>query len=328
MRAVTVAAPGGPDSLVVSELDTPTPQADEVLIEVAASGVNRADILQRQGFYPSPPGAPDWPGLEVSGRIAAIGKSVDRWRQGDAVCALLPGGGYAEYVCVAASCCLPVPAELSVIHAAALPETVLTVWSNLMDRAAVQPGETALIHGGSSGIGTTAIQILSAFGCTVYCTAGSAEKQQACEALGAARCINYRDQDFVDELREETDGRGVDVILDMVGGDYINRNIDIAAVEGRIVNIAYQAGAQVEVNLLPVMLKRLTLTGSTLRARDAAYKAALVQTVRERAWPWLHSGALRPVVHATFSPSEAGEAHRVMESSKHIGKLLLDWTRI
>jgi putative PIG3 family NAD(P)H quinone oxidoreductase len=325
VRVVAVSAPGDADALVVCEKEKPAPAAGEVLIRVVASGINRADILQRQGFYPAPPGAPEWPGLEVSGRIEAVGSGVQRWQRGDLVCTLLAGGGYAEYVCAPASSCLPIPDAINPVEAAALPETVLTVWSNLMDRAAVAAGDRVLIHGGSSGISTTGIQMLTAYGCEVYATAGSAAKVAACESLGARRCINYREQDFVTELLACTDGYGMDVILDMVGGDYINRNIELAAEDGRIVNIAYQAGFQVEVNFLPVMLKRLVLTGSTLRARDHAFKASLTKSVRERVWPWLVSGQLRPVVHASFPPEQASDAHRMMEAGEHIGKLLLVW---
>ncbi len=325
MRAIAISEPGGPDVLGLTELPDPEPAAGEVLIKVHAAGINRADIVQRQGFYPPPPGAPDTPGLEVAGTVSALGDGVDAWSVGDRVCALLAGGGYAELAIAAAAECLPIPEALSFEEAAGLPETVLTVWSNVMQRAAIRPGESFLVHGGSSGIGTSAIQMLSAYGCPVFATAGSDEKVAVCEALGASRCINYREQDFLVELQAATDGRGVDVILDMVGGDYVDRNIQLAAVNGRIVNIAYLQGSQISANLMPVMLKRLTLTGSTLRARESEFKAALVAEVREQAWPWLDDGRLQAVIHQVFSFAEASDAHRVMEASTHIGKLVLSW---
>lgn len=325
MRAITITEPGGPDVLAISEIADLAPGAGQVLIGVKAAGVNRADVVQRQGFYPPPPGAPDTPGLEVAGEILALGDGVETWSVGDPVCALLAGGGYAEQAIAEAAECLPIPAGLSFEEAAGLPETVFTVWSNVMQRAAIQPGQSFLVHGGSSGIGTTAIQMLREFGCPVYATAGSAEKVAFCEELGAERCVNYREEDFVEVLREATEGKGVDVILDMVGGDYVDRNVQLAATDGRIVNIAYLKGSQVEANLMPVMLKRLQLTGSTLRAREPAFKAALVDEVRRLAWPWVESGALAPVIHRVFSFAEAAEAHRVMEASTHIGKLILRW---
>lgn len=325
MRAIAIAEPGGPEVLALSELPDPVPAAGEVLVRVHAAGVNRADVVQRQGLYPPPPGAPDTPGLEVAGEIVALGEGVDTWSIGDRVCALLAGGGYAEFALANAAECLPIPGTLSYEEAAGLPETVLTVWSNVMQRAAIKPGETFLVHGGSSGIGTTAIQMLKAFGCTVYATAGSPQKVAVCQQLGASRCVNYREEDFLEVLTAETRGQGVDVILDMVGGDYVDRNIRLAAVSGRIVNIAYLKGSQVQVNLMPVMLKRLQLTGSTLRARDAEFKAQLTAEVLARAWPWVASGEVRPVIHRVYSFAEAAEAHRVMESSVHIGKLILAW---
>ncbi len=325
MRAIAISEPGGPEVLGLTELPEPVPGPGEVLINVHAAGINRADIVQRQGFYPPPPGAPATPGLEVSGTVAVLGDGVDSWKPGERVCALLAGGGYAERAVAAAAECLPIPDELSFEEAAGLPEVVLTVWSNVMQRAAIRPGESFLVHGGSSGIGTAAIQMLSAYGCPVFATAGSAAKTEVCEALGATRCINYREQDFVAELLAATDGQGVDVILDMVGGDYVDRNIQLAAVNGRIVNIAYLQGSKVSANLMPVMLKRLTLTGSTLRAREPEFKAALVSEVRHQAWPWLDDGRLQAVIHQVFSYAEASEAHRVMEASTHIGKLVLSW---
>ena len=325
MRAIKILEPGGPEVLALSELPDPAPGPAEVLIQVEAAGVNRADIVQRQGFYPPPPGAPETPGLEVAGVVAAVGDEVSGWVKGDRVCALLAGGGYAEYAVAAAAECLPIPEGMDSVAAAGLPETVLTVWSNVMDRAGIRPGEHFLVHGGSSGIGTTAIQMLKAFGCRVYATAGSDEKVDACLALGADSCVNYRERDFVADLREASGGHGMDVILDMVGGDYVQRNIDLAAPDGRIVNIAYLQGSQVEANLLSVMLKRLMLTGSTLRAREPAFKAALVASVRDRAWPWVEAGVVEPIIHEVFSFTEVADAHRVLESSTHIGKLVLVW---
>lgn len=325
MRAITIVEPGGPEVLALTEIPEPEPGPTDVLIRVEAAGVNRADIVQRQGFYPPPPGAPDTPGLEVAGEIVSVGSEVSEWSPGDRVCALLAGGGYAEYAVAAAAECLPIPAGMDSAAAAGLPETVLTVWSNVMDRARIQAGEHFLVHGGSSGIGTTAIQMLKAFGCSVYATAGSDEKVEACLALGADACVNYREQDFVEVLRTASENHGMDVILDMVGGDYVQRNIDLAAADGRIVNIAYLQGFQVEANLMAVMLKRLTLTGSTLRAREPEFKSALVARVRERAWPWVEEGMVEPVIHDVFSFAEVAEAHRVMEASTHIGKLVLAW---
>jgi len=323
MQCMEISQPGGPDVLRLVERRIPVPAADEVLIRVAAAGVNRADIIQRKGFYPPPAGASDIPGLEVAGTIAAVGANVLQWRVGDSVCALLSGGGYSSHALAVADECLPVPQALALKHAAALPEAILTVWSNVIQRAALQPGETVLIHGGGSGIGTAAIQLCKLFGCTVFTTVGSAEKAGAVCALGADHVVNYRENDYVEELLNITAGRGVDVILDMVGGDYVQRNIVVAARDARIVNIAYLNGSRVEVDLLPVMLKRLTLTGSTLRAREKPFKAALVREVRERVWPWVASGRYRPVLGGEFPLAEAAAAHKLMESSAHIGKLLL-----
>jgi len=327
MKYIAIAEPGGAEVLALAEGDAPEPGPGEVLIRVYAAGVNRADIVQRQGFYPPPPGASPIPGLEVAGEIAALGEGVVEWRLGDRVCALLAGGGYAEYATAAAAECLPIPAHMSMEDAAGLPETLLTVWSNVVQRAGLKPGERFLVHGGSSGIGTMAIPLARLHGATVYATAGSAEKCRVCESLGADRAVNYREEDFVEALLEATEGAGVDVILDMVGGDYVDRNIQLAAADGRIVNIAYLKGSKVEVNLMPVMLKRLQITGSTLRARAADFKAALVAEVRERAWPWVEQGELAPVIHRVFPAAEAAEAHRVMEASAHIGKLILSWHR-
>ncbi|MFC6978976.1 NAD(P)H-quinone oxidoreductase [Microbulbifer taiwanensis] len=290
---------------------------------MTAAGVNRPDIVQRMGYYPPPPGASPIMGLEVAGEVVALGDGVDRWQAGDSVCALANGGGYAEYVAVPADQCLPVPDGLSIVEAAALPETFFTVWSNVFDRAQLQAGEVFLVHGGSSGIGTTAIQLASNFGARVFATAGSAEKCAACEKLGAERAINYKSEDFVEIVREATDGRGVDVVLDMVGGDYIDRNIQTAAKDGRIVNIAYLQGASVQVNMLPVMLKRLTLTGSTLRPQPAEVKAAIAAALESKVWPLIAAGRIRPQIAATFPLESVADAHRLMESSGHIGKIVL-----
>ncbi len=311
--------------LALVEGNKPQPGPSQVLIRVKAAGINRADVLQRKGVYPPPPGASDIPGLEVAGEIESCGENVTEWQPGDRVCALLPGGGYAEYAVAAAAECLPVPNTVSAEEAAGLPETVLTVWSNVMGRAALQPGEKFLVHGGSSGIGTTAIQMAKLMGCQVYTTAGSEEKRKFCEKLGADRAINYRKEDFVAVLLEQTDGTGVDVILDMVGGDYTDRNIQLAAVDGRIVNIATLKGSKVEINLMSVIIKRLILTGSGLRYRPPAFKAALTAEVLEKAWPWVEQGRLKTVIHHVYPFSEAAEAHRVIEASTHIGKLILSW---
>ena len=323
MRAIEISQPGEPDVLVIVERPKPLPAAGEVLIKVAAAGVNRPDIFQRRGHYPPPPGASDIPGLEVSGVIESLGADAGDWRVGDLVCALVTGGGYAEYCVAPAPQCLPVPRGMTTVTAAALPETFFTVWTNVFQRGRLQPGESILVHGGSSGIGTTAIQLAKAKGARVFATAGSAEKCAACERLGAERAINYRDADFVAVVRALTAGRGVDVILDMVGGDYFARNIEALAVEGRLVEIATLQGVKAEVNIQTIMQRRLTITGSTLRPRPVADKGVIAAALREQVWPLLASGAIAPVVHATFPLAEAAEAHRVMESSVHIGKLLL-----
>lgn len=339
MTAIEISEPGGPEVLRPATLPVPHPGAGDLLVKVAAAGVNRPDILQRLGGYPPPPGAPDTPGLEIAGTVVAMGAkapetaqdagqdrgqdTVQDWRIGDTLCALVAGGGYAEYCLVPAPQALPVPAGLDMIAAAALPETFFTVWTNLFERGGLRPGESVLIHGGSSGIGTTAIQLAAAFGATVYATAGSAAKCQACETLGAARAINYRTEDFTEVLHQVTRNRGVDVILDMVGGDYVARNLSVLATDGRLVNIAFLQGAKVEVNLLPIMLKRLTLTGSTLRPRPVAEKGAIARALHEKVWPLLAEGRIRPVIDSTFPLAEAGKAHARMESSKHIGKIVL-----
>jgi NADPH2:quinone reductase len=323
MKAVYFDKPGGTECLELRELPRPEPKADEVLIRVKAAGVNRPDILQRRGLYPAPKGASPLLGLEVAGEVVACGAAVTQWRPGDAVCALVNGGGYAEFAVAPETQCLPVPASLTMTEAAALPETFFTVWHNLWQRARLSAGESLLIHGGSSGIGTSAIQIATALGVNVFVTAGSAKKCAACEQLGAVKAINYRDQDFVTVIKQLTDNRGVDVILDMVGGDYIQRNMSAAAVGGRIVNIAYLQGSKVEVDMLPIMLKRLTLTGSTLRPQSAAVKQAIAEELLREVWPLLNGKKIKPEVFAAFPLSEVADAHRLMEGGSHIGKIVL-----
>jgi NADPH2:quinone reductase len=323
MTVVEIAAPGGPEQLKTARRPVPAPAAGEVLVRVAAAGVNRPDVMQRQGRYPPPPGASDIPGLEIAGEIVALGAGVSDLKLGDRVTALLPGGGYAEYAVAAASLCLPIPDGLTMVEAAALPETYFTVWTNLFDRGGCKAGETVLVHGGTSGIGTTAIQLAVAWGARVFATAGTAEKARTCERLGAVRGIDYRTEDFVEVIRQETAARGVDLILDLVGGSYLSRNLDAAAVEGRVVIISLIGGAKAEINLLTVMSKRLTLTGSTLRARTVAQKAAVAEAVRRNVWPLLSAGRVRPIIHETFPLAEASEAHRLMETSRHIGKIVL-----
>jgi NADPH2:quinone reductase len=323
MTAIEITEPGGPEKLAPTRRPVPQPAAGEVLIQVAAAGVNRPDCLQRQGSYPPPPGASDLPGLEVAGTVVALGAGVMDWNIGDEVCALLTGGGYAEYCVAPAPQCLPIPAGLTLQQAAALPETFFTVWSNVFDRARLQPGESLLVHGGTSGIGTTAIQLARALGSRVFTTVGGSEKVQPCLDLGAERVINYREEDFVQVIKEVTHNKGVDVILDMVGGDYVQRNLSALAVEGRLVFIAFLRGAKVELNLAPVMMKRLTITGSTLRARPVAHKAPIAKALRETVWPLLTSGAIRPLIDRVFPLTEAAAAHALMESNRHVGKLLL-----
>ena len=323
MRTIEVTQPGEPEVLVIGERAVPSVGAGDVLIRVAAAGVNRADVMQRRGNYPPPPGASDVLGLEVSGTVAAVGDAVSGWRVDDAVCALLAGGGHAEYCTVPASLCLPVPGGIDVVDAAALPEVVLTVWTNVCERGRLAAGETLLVHGGSSGIGTMAIQLARAFGSRVFVTAGSAMKCAACEALGAERAVQSRDTDFVEAVREAAGDAGVDVILDMVGRDYLQRNLDLLNLEGRLVIIALMSGAMAEVNLATLMRRRLIVTGSTLRARPLEQKAALVDDARERVWPLFETGRVRPVIHQRLPMAQAVEAHRLMEASTHIGKLLL-----
>ena len=323
MRVIEISQPGEPDVLAIGERPVPAVGPGEVLVRVAAAGVNRADTMQRRGSYPPPPGASDVLGLEVSGTVAAVGGAVSGWAVGDPVCALLAGGGYAEYCAAPAPQCLPVPAGVELVDAAALPEVAMTVWTNVFDRAALRPGQALLVHGGSSGIGTMAIQLAAAFGSPVFATAGSAEKCAACTALGAAAAVNYRETDFVEAVRAATDGQGVDVVLDMVGQAYLPRNLAVLKTEGRLVIIAFMSGPAAEIDLATLMTRRLTVTGSTLRARSVAQKGAVAAAVRERVWPLVESGRVRPVVHRRFPLSQAGEAHRLMESSTHVGKLLL-----
>ena len=323
MTVIEIAAPGGPEQLKPARRPVPQPGDGEVLVRVAAAGVNRPDVMQRQGRYPAPAGASDLPGLEIAGDIVALGPKVSGLSLGDQVTALLPGGGYAEYAIAAAPLCLPVPAGISMVEAAAIPETFFTVWTNLFDRGRCKAGDTVLIHGGTSGIGTTAIQLAAVWGARVYATAGSDDKTQACQRLGAVRGINYRTEDFVEVMRTETEGKGVDVILDMVAGSYVARNLDIAAIEGRVVVISLLGGTRAEINMGMIMTKRLTLTGSTLRSRTVAQKAEVADAVRKNIWPLLAAGRVRPVIHATFALAEASEAHRLMETSNHIGKLVL-----
>jgi NADPH2:quinone reductase len=323
MKAIAIREPGGPEVLEPREIATPEPGHGEILIKVAAAGVNRPDTIQRMGLYPPPPGSPETPGLEVAGEVAAIGPGVTLWKAGDRVCALVGGGGYAEYCVAHEAHALPVPKGLSMTEAAALPETFFTVWTNVFERGALKAGETFLVHGGTSGIGTTAIQLAHIFGARVIATAGSAEKCAACEKLGADAAINYRERDFVEEVKRVTDGRGADVILDMVGGDYIARNIQACATDGRIVSIAFLNGSVAEVNFMPVMLKRLTLTGSTLRPRSIEEKAALAATLKEKVWPLIEAGRVKPLVDTVFPLSDASKAHALMEKSSHIGKIVL-----
>ncbi|GHB66344.1 NAD(P)H quinone oxidoreductase [Streptomyces cirratus] len=323
MHAIKIEQPGGPEALVWAEVPDPVAGQGEVLVEVAASAVNRADVLQRQGFYDPPPGASPYPGLECSGRIVAIGEGVSGWSVGDEVCALLAGGGYAELVAVPAGQLLPVPAGVDLVTAAALPEVVTTVWSNVFMVAGLRPGETLLVHGGSSGIGTMAIQLGKAVGARVAVTAGGKEKLARCAELGADILIDYREQDFVEALRAATDGAGADVILDIVGAKYLARNLDALAVNGRLAVIGLQGGVKAELNLGAMMAKRAAVTATSLRSRPLEEKAAIVAAVREHVWPLVSTGRVRPVVHAVYPMTEAAEAHRVMESSAHVGKLLL-----
>jgi putative PIG3 family NAD(P)H quinone oxidoreductase len=323
MRVVEIAKPGPPDVLRIAERPTPTPGAGEVLIKVVAAGVNRPDVLQRLGKYPSPPGASDIPGLEVSGHIEERGDGVVQWRPGDAVCALVAGGGYAEYSVAPQAQCLRPPDAVPLIDSAGIPETFFTVWSNVFGRGRLQRNETILIHGGSSGIGTTAIQLAAAFGARVFTTAGTEEKCEACRGLGAELAVNYRSTDWVAACKEATSGRGVDVILDMVGGDYVTRNLDLLAVEGRLVQIAFLKTSKVELDLMQVMRRRLTITGSTLRPRSPEEKGQIARALEQKVWPLIEDGRVKPIVHARFPLERAADAHAMMEAGEHIGKILL-----
>ena len=323
MTVVEIAAPGGPEQLKTAVRPVPTPGEDEVLIRVEAAGVNRPDIMQRQGRYPPPPGASDLPGMEIAGEVVALGPKVSGVSLGDKVTSLLPGGGYAAYAVAAAPLLMPIPKGLGMVEAAAIPETFMTVWTNLFERGRCKAGDIVLIHGGTSGIGTTAIQLAKVWGARVFATAGSEAKARACEALGAVRGIDYKTEDFVEVIRAETKGYGVDITLDMVAGSYVQRNLDIAAIEGRVVTISLLGGSRAEINVGMILVKRLTLTGSTLRSRTVAQKAAVAAAVRQNVWPLIESGKVRPVIFKTFPLAEAGDAHRLMETSNHIGKIVL-----
>jgi NADPH2:quinone reductase len=323
MKRIAHGAGGNADVMKLVDDERPVPGPGEVLIEVHAAGVNRPDVLQRSGNYPPPKGASPYLGLEVAGIVAAVGSGVDAWRVGDRVCALTPGGGYAEYCLTDARHCLPVPKGLTLLQAAALPETYLTVWANLFDRARLESGQSVLVHGGSSGIGITAIQLAREFGATVYATVGNEAKARACVAAGARRAIKYREEDFAAVVSQETEGRGVDVIIDMVGAPYIVRNIASLALEGCLVQLAFLEGSRFDFDATPVMLRRLTLTGSTLRARSNEQKAAIVARLRDKVWPVLEQGRALPMIHAVFPLARVVEAHQLMESSQHIGKIML-----
>jgi len=323
MTAIAIREPGGPEVLVPQQQPVPAPGEGEILVKVAAAGVNRPDVMQRLGKYPPPQGATEIPGLEIAGEVVLVGPGVTRWNKGDQVMALVVGGGYAEYCLAFASHALPAPASVSIVEAAAIPETFFTVWHNVFDRGKLSVGETLLVHGGSSGIGTTAIQLGKAFGARVIVTAGTAEKCDACRKLGADLAINYNTEDFVALSKRATQGRGVELILDMVGGDYVGRNYEAAAVEGRIVQIAFQTSSRVTLDLMRLMLKRLTHTGSTLRARAVADKAAIAAAVEKNVLPLLASGRVKPPIDSTFPLAQASAAHARMESGKHIGKIVL-----
>ena len=323
MRAVEISQPGGPEVLRLAEVPKPEPKPNEILIKVAAAGVNRPDVLQRMGNYPVPPGASPLPGLEIAGEVAELGSGVTMWKRGDKVCALANGGGYAEYCAVPETQALPAPKGLSMVEAASLPETFFTVWGNVYDRGRLAPGETLLVQGGTSGIGVTAIQMAAATGNRVFATAGSDEKVAACVKLGAERAFNYKTQDWVAEVRAATDGKGVNVILDMVGGYYVPRELKCLAEEGRLVFIAYLRGPRTELDIDAVMRKRLTITGSTLRPRSSEFKGYLARNLREKIWPLIEAGRIKPQLYKTFPLAEAAAAHRLMESSQHIGKIVL-----
>jgi NADPH2:quinone reductase len=323
MSCVEISAPGGPEVLKPATRPVPRPQAGEVLVRVVAAGINGPDIYQRKGLYPAPPGASDLPGLEIAGTVVAVGDGVGDWRVGDTLCALTAGGGYAEYCTAPAGQCLPIPKGLDMVQAAALPETFFTVWSNLFERARLADGESILIHGGGGGIGTTAVQMASALGHRVFTTEGGADKCRTLERLGAERAIDYTSEDFVAVIKEATGGNGVDVILDIVGGDYVARNIACLARDGRLVSIAFRKGSKVEIDLMPVMLKRLTLTGSTLRVQSNERKAAIANALKEAIWPLIETGRITPVIHARLPLADAAEGHRIMDAATHVGKIML-----
>jgi NADPH2:quinone reductase len=328
MQVIEISRPGGPEVLRAARRPLPTPRAGEVLIRVVAAGVNRPDCLQRAGAYAPPLGASDLPGLEVAGTIVALGEGVSSWRLGDSVCALTPGGGYAQYCLTPAGQCLPIPAGLDLLQAASLPETFFTVWINVFERARLAPGETLLVQGGSSGIGVTAIQMARAFGHRVFATAGSADKCAACEKLGAEKAINYRTEDFVEAIKQLTGEKGVDVILDMVGGDYVPREIKSLANDGRLSIIAFLGGTRATLDMGDILYRRLTITGSTLRPRTVEYKTQVARALREKVWPLIESGRIRPVIHAVFPLEQAGKAHALMETSAHVGKIMLSVSQL
>jgi len=319
MRAIEIKN----QTLAVCERPMPVLKPHDVLVKVAAAGVNRPDLMQRKGLYPPPQGASDIPGLEIAGTVESIGEAATLWQPGDKVCALVTGGGYAEYCPADEALCLPIPKGLGLVEAAGLPETFFTVWSNLFDRGCLTAGDTLLVHGGASGIGTTAIQLAKAFGANVMVTVGADRKSEFCLALGADAAINYRNQDFVAEIKRLTAGHGVDIILDIIGGDYFPRNMECLAVDGRLLQIALQNGTKSTINLLPVLLKRLTITGSTLRARDTAFKSGIAKSLCQKVWPLLSASKITPVIHCTFSLTDANEAHALMERSQHMGKIIL-----
>ena len=319
MRAIEI----NNNQLKLTERPIPQPSSTEVLVKVCAAGINRPDIMQRKGLYPPPPGASDIPGLEIAGIVTKVGSKSSNIKEGDKVCALVTGGGYAEYCLAQTELCLPIPNNFNFIQAAAIPETFFTVWSNIFDRAQLKQNETLLIHGGSSGIGTTAIQLAKAFGAKVFITAGTTKKCDFCTDLGADLAINYKEQDFVTEIKHKTKDQGVDVILDMIGGDYFPRNLKCMGFDARLIQIAIQNGAETEANLLPIMLKRLTISGSTLRARNASFKSEIARQLLKKVWPLFESGKIKPVIHTTFSLKQAYKAHILMESGQHIGKIIL-----
>jgi NADPH2:quinone reductase len=324
MKAIIISKPGGPEVLQVQERPKPAPGPNEVLVKVFAAGINRPDVMQRKGNYPPPPGASDIPGLEIAGVIESIGKDCHRWKTGDKVCALVTGGGYAEFCVVPEGQCLPIPQNLSFAEAASLPETFFTVWSNVFDRGKLKPDESLLIHGGSSGIGVTAIQMAKAWGSKVYVTAGTDEKCSFCEKLGAEKAINYKTKKFKEEIKKHTDNKGVNVILDMIGGDYTPDNLDILAEDGRLVLISAMKSDETTIKLWTIIRKRLNVTGSTLRVRDVKFKTEIARNLEKTVWPWLVSGEVKPIIYKTFPFEKASDAHRLMESSEHIGKIVLE----